>query len=177
MKVLALDIATQTGCAFGAASTSPLLWSVDLGESRSHNARFAKAIQLTVSLIDKYDPDLVVIEAPVGGPKTSHLLVGLWACVSGAAGHKGKRVEKHDIAAIRKHFLGKHLTVKDFPHLKSVAAKKRAIKSAVINRCNLLGWTPPDDNAADAGALWDYACSIHSMDHHITTIGGLFNDR
>lgn len=174
MNLLAFDIATSTGVAFGCAGEKPKAWSVDLGKSRSDAAKFAKAQRMARVLVKKYQPDLVAIEAPVGGPKTSHTLVGLWACVTGAATDLGVHVETHNIAAIRKHFLGQHLRTKDLPGLSHAKAKEE-IKRAVMNRCRMLGWSVENDDAADAASLWDYACSRHSPSHHITTLGGLFN--
>lgn len=173
MKILALDLATVTGVAIGNAGGIPTAWSVDLGEGRSQNARFANAIRLTQRLCEEHKPDLVAIEAPIGGMTTSHYLVGLWACVVGSATSSGCRSEKFDIASVRKHFLGKHLTVKHFPGMTKAAAKKE-IKLAVVNRCGALGWVVRGHDAADAAATWDFACSTHHPSHHTTTIGGLF---
>lgn len=171
MKVLAFDLATSTGVALGHAGQTPRAWSVDLGKERGHAARFSKALRMVRLLTDDFKPDLIAVEAPVGGPKTSHFLVGLSACVTGEAMNQGVRCEKFAINEIRKHFLGKHLTVKHFPHLKSHQAKAE-IKRSVMNRCALLGWHVPNDDAADAAALWDYACAKH----HPTTIGGMFRE-
>lgn len=173
MRVLALDVATVTGCAFGVAGDKPRAWEVDLGKGAADQARFAKAISFARWACEKFEPDLVAIEAPVGGAKTSHLLVGMWACIMGEV-HRCKTTPiKCDIATVRKHFLGKHLTAKHYPHLKPAQAKLE-IKRAVMNRCRVMGWQAETDNCGDALAIWDYACSTHSPSHHITTIGGLF---
>ena len=174
MRVLALDIATNCGVCFGEAGAAPTAWSVDLGKKRSDAARFAKALRMTRHYIGKFKPDLVAVEAPVGGPKTSHLLVGLWACVTGEIECAGVPVLKCDISSVRKHFLGKHLTTKHFPHLQPRLAKLE-IKRSVMNRCTALGWSVKNDDAADAAAVWDYACATNHPTHHTTTIGGLFH--
>ena len=172
MKVLAFDIATKTGCAFGAAGDKPRAWSVSFGKS-SDEDRFSKAIRMTASYIERFQPDLVAVEAPVGGREASALLVGLCACVKGEAARHGVRVVGYYPASVRKHFVGKALTARDFPALNRVAAKK-AIKGAVIARCDLLGWQIDDPDAADAAALWSYACALVSRDHQMTDVGGLF---
>lgn len=173
MKVVALDIATNCGVAFGEAGAAPRAWSVDLGKRASDQARFAKAIKLARWVCVTLQPDLIAVEAPVGGTKTSHLLVGMWACVMGEVHRNEVAVVKCDIPTVRKHFLGKHLTTKHFPHLPPAAAKKE-IKRSVMNRCRALGWTVENDDAADAAAIWDFACATHHPTHHTTTIGGLF---
>lgn len=172
MKVLALDLATVTGCAVGEPNGVPVAWSVDLGTKKSEDDRYAAALRLTHDLITKHSPSHIAVEAPVGGPKTSHYLVGLFACVRGCARARGVPLEHYSIASIRKHFVGKNLTVKDYPGLKSGQAK-RAIKDTVIARCRQIGLDPEDDNCADAFALLDYALAQHRL-HQSIPAGGLF---
>lgn len=172
MKVAAFDIATVTGVCVGEACATPKAWSHDLGKG-AHEMRFARITQLVWSVCKEHRPNLVAIEAPVGGPKTSHLLVGLWACATGAALLAGCKVEKHNIGAVRSHFLGRNPTTRDFPGMSKVAAK-RAMKAQVMHRCNMLGWQVEDSDSADAAAVWDYACSLQSKAHQMKTIGGLF---
>lgn len=171
MIVLALDIATQTGIAVGSAGSAPRAWSVDLGKGRSEDARFSKALVVTHKLIEEHRPDLIAVEAAVGGPKTSHFLVGLLACVRGCAFNRGVPLKVYPINAIRKHFLGKAYTVKDFPGLTHGKAKQ-AIKAQVMGRCALLKWDVPDADAADAAALWDFACATEGF--QVAPGGGLF---
>ena len=160
MKVLSLDIATKTGIAVGDTGGNPKAWSFGLGKG-SNGLRYARLIQLVWNLCREYSPDLVAIEAPTAGKYTNQFLVGLAACAEGTALMAGSRVQVCMSPAIRKHFLGRHLTTRDFPQLKSHAAKKRAIKEQVLSRCHLLGWDAEDDNAADALALWSFACAHH----------------
>jgi hypothetical protein len=69
VKILAADIASRTGLAFGVAGETPRAVTVDLGKRRSDGARFARLLRLTRDAIARFDPDLVVFEAPVGGPR------------------------------------------------------------------------------------------------------------
>lgn len=177
MKVLALDLASVTGVAVGNFGDRPTAWSVDLGEGKPEDFKFSQALVLTHKLIATHSPDLIAIEAPVGGPKTSHFLVGLVACVRGCAFNRGVRVVPHNIAAIRKHFVGGHVTSSAYKHLdpkRRKAAARNAGKNLVMQRCRQLGWDCDDDNAADACALWDYCCSLQSRSHQITSLPGLF---
>lgn len=172
MNILALDIATQTGVAFGCSGADPECWSEDLGKGMSEDARFSKALSLTHNLIIKFDPDQIAVEAAIGGKNTSHFLVGLLACVRGCAFNRKVPLVVYHASSIRKHFVGKALTTRDFPGV-STAASKRAIKETVMKRCKMLGWTVPDDDAADAAALWDYA-QAKMREHQSKPVGGLF---
>ena len=172
MKVLAFDIASKSGVCFGRAGETPRAWSVAFGKG-SDEDRFSKAIRMTAAYIAKFQPDLVAVEEPVGGREANALLIGLCACVKGEAARHGVRVVGYYPASVRKHFVGKALTARDFPALNRVAAKK-AIKGAVIARCKLLGWQIDDPDAADAAALWDFSCAMESRAHQMTTVGGLF---
>lgn len=172
--ILALDIATQTGVAFGDRGGAPTAWSVDLGAGRSEDARFSRLLSLTHSLIEEHRPEIIAVEAPIGGPNTSHFLVGLIACVRGCAFNRGVPVQSCSIAAVRKHFIGKHLSAKDYPGMKPAQAKA-AIKGVVMTRCKALGWKVTDADAADAMATWDFACA--TMGHQTAPVGGLFDAR
>lgn len=169
IRVLAFDTATKTGVCFGEAGSRPKLWSVALGISRRPDdsidwgPRFSKTLRMTEYYIKKFDPDLIAVEAFVGGPKANTSLAGLVACVEGEAARHGVRVVTYYPSTIRKHFLG------------GVSrSNKTPIKSQVFAKCRMLGWDVPDTDAADAGALWDYVCSIESPRHQLASVGGLF---
>lgn len=172
VKILALDIATNTGIAVGSAGGVPTCWSENLGKAPDER-RFSNVLRLTSSLIATHEPDFVAVEAAVGGPKTSHYLVGLLACVRGCAANRDIPVEAMHLGSIRKHFLGKAYTTRDFPGL-SHAKAKMAIKGEVMKRCALLGWDVPNHDAADAAALWDFACATRARDYQAKPVGGLF---
>ncbi len=167
----ALDIATRTGVCLMRPGQKPRAWSVDLGAGKSEDERFSSVLLLTHTLIERHKPDLIAIEAAVGGPKASAYLIGLVACVRGCAHNRRTPVQTYPLNSIRRHFLGKALAVRDFPGLSHHAAKK-AIKQAVMDRCRLLGWEVPDADAADAAALADFACATHGAQTIPT--GGLF---
>jgi Holliday junction resolvasome RuvABC endonuclease subunit len=173
MRILALDIASVTGVAVGEShgSVSPRAWSVDLGKAKSEDHRFSQALILTHKLIAEHKPDLIAVEAAVGGPKTSHFLVGLLACIRGCAANRGVPIKTYPINSIRKHFTGRALQVRDFPGLNPSAAKKQ-IKAVVMQRCRMLGWDFTDDNAADALALLDFARATEGA--QTIPAGGLF---
>lgn len=173
MKILALDIASQTGICVGSSGAVPKAWSISLGKA-PQGRRFSEALKMTQGLIVTHKPDLVVAEAAIGGPKASAYLIGLVACVEGVCWNRGVKFEAAHIGTVRKHFIGKALTTRHFPHLKPAAAKK-AIKAEVIKRCDLMGWdVGGDDNAADACAIYDWACATFSTSYQAKPLGGLF---
>lgn len=172
MKVLALDIASTTGIAVGVSGCKPACWSVCLGKSKVEDLRLSNALKMADGLITKHNPDLIVIEAFIGGPQASSYLIGLVACVRGQAYSRGLIPELVYPSTVRKHFLGKSKTSRDFPGLKPAKAKL-AIKQEVADRCKLLGWDVPDLDAADAAATWDYACSKWARGYQAKTVGGL----
>lgn len=172
MKILAFDIASRAGIAFGVAGETPRATSVDLGKKLPEAQRFSKMIQATKHFLERFEPDVVVYEGVVGGPKTSHFLVGIAACFVGEATRLGYDPKSCSLGAVRSHFLGKHLTTRHFPHMKHAAAKLE-IKRAVIARCHQLGWQVQDDNEADACALWDYAGATLGR-AQAAPVGGLF---
>jgi hypothetical protein len=173
VKVIAFDIAGATGIAFGVAGGTPRATTVDLGKKLSEAQRFSKMIQTARFFLNKFEPDIVVYEAPVGGPKTSHFLVGVAACFVGEATRLGYDPKSVNLASVRSHFLGKHLTTRHFPHLKPAAAKAE-IKRAVVARCFALGWPVKGHDDADALACWDYASATLGRAQAAPT-GGLFN--
>lgn len=160
MKVLALDTATKTGCAFGETGGKPRAWSVDLGKV-PWPERYAKTLRMTAAYIEKLQPDLVAVEAFVGGPKANSDLIGLVACVLGEATRRRVRTVSYYPASVRSHFLGG-------------IRGKGPIKGQVFAQCRVLGWNPSDTDCADALALWDYALALESRSHQITSLPGLF---
>ena len=173
MRILALDIATQTGIAVGDSTGAPRAWSIYLGPAPNGH-RFSNALRMAQGLIEGHSPDLVVAEAAIGGKNASAYLIGLVACVEGVCWNRGVKFHHAYPATVRKHFVGKALTTRDFPHLKPAAAKK-AIKAEVIKRCELVGWdVDGDPDAADAAATWDWACAEFAPKYQAAPSGGLF---
>lgn len=176
MKILALDIATTVGICVGTAGTVPTAWSVRLGKKGQDDILFSKMLRLTSSLIKQYEPDLMAFEGAVGGDRSSHYLVGIIACARGMATARDVPVVPCNIGAIRKHFIGQHVTSAMYPHLPKGKAKAAACehaKAAVQNHCKMLGWKAEDEDSADACAVWSYAC--HKNGIHMPMPPGLFN--
>ena len=158
-EILALDLATRTGWARGAPGQRPVSGSVQFGKPEaSNNAVFAHALTWTSTLLEsKPRPTVIIIEgllpyyAKQGATsrKTHERLSGLHAIVRAVAYLRGiYEVSDAGAQQVRRHFIGEGSLARD------------AAKLAVIHRCNKLGWNPVDDNAADALALWDFACCV-----------------
>jgi Holliday junction resolvasome RuvABC endonuclease subunit len=172
VKILALDIATNTGICVGAPGANPKAWSVNLGQAPEAR-RLSNALRMAHGLIETHKPDLIVVEAAIGGKNASAYLTKLLGCVEGCAYNRGVNLTSVYPATVRKHFMGKAKTSRDFPHLKPAKAKL-AIKEEIAQRCRLLGWDVPDLDAADAAATWDWACATQVKGYQAKPTGGLF---
>ena len=159
--ILALDIATNTGAAFGdPADGLPALTSARFGEpGDSLEASFAAAMCWMENLLNARNPSRVVFESPLQPSfmrghttaTTIRKLQGLAAIIGGTAHRMGFfNIAEAPVADIRMHFLGSR-------RIKSAEAKK-----ATIARCRELGLAPKNDNEADAAALWFYAAGLHA---------------
>lgn len=174
MKVVAIDAAGRCGIAVGDSHGKPTAWSVDLGIGKSEDQRFSNALRLMHGLIEQHEPDLIAIEAFIGGKHASAFLIGLVACMRGCAANRGVKCVMVFPATARKHLIGKALTSRDFPHLKQAKAKL-AIKERVKQQCEGMGWVVPDLDSADALAVWDWACATHAPRYQAKPSGGLFH--
>lgn len=157
--ILALDLGSRTGVAFGAVGGQPSSYGLALRERRDPRARALSNLMqwLNVELF-KARPTLIVKEAPmplqafanVGNSQAAVLMAyQLGGVVEAVA--DAHRVELRDghYATVRKHVLGK-----------GRMGQRDATKAAVIARCVLLGWLPrgcEDHDRADALFLWEWA--------------------
>lgn len=151
MKILAMDLASETGVAIGHADAAPVCLTERLGEPGDpHQSRFSYALNMMNLLIKKHRPDMVAIEqaiasGPVGGQSRVQLAMGFRACVMGVCKMRNTGVREFHVSTVRKHFIGNG-------GLGGEAAKK-----AVMQRCKVLGWSIANHNEGDACAVWDYA--------------------
>jgi hypothetical protein len=168
--ILALDIATVTGVAEGEVGSIPLLYSEKFKTSKedSHADVFGRCLKWMANRLDARNgqrkPDAVYIEAPLppGGhglkthPDVALRLLGMWGAMAGAVKCKrGIVYREASVQQVRRVFIG-HGTVDGGGQ----EAKRR-----VMAMCRLLGWSPNDDNAGDAAALWHYAGTRHAANY------------
>ena len=151
--VLALDLASHTGWAYGVSGVRPLSGVWHLPSITSGGATGAALIDRLTDVIQGMRPALIVCEAPLPpqaqtAMSTARLQFGLAFAVE-LVGHwfdVTVREEKADV--VRMAMLGRSR----FP--------KGTTKDAVMAWCREQGWQPPEHNAADACLLWAHACTL-----------------
>lgn len=155
MKILALDIATNTGFAIGdTADLVPAFGSVRfIKPGSSHQALFGNALKWAADFLQRHNPERIIYEAPLqfrGGKSRAgndEILHGLPAVILAAAYYRDIfDIHKAPVRDVRVHFIRSN-------------PKREFAKQRTIARCKQLGWYVEDDNQADACALWDYACA------------------
>lgn len=161
--VFALDLATRTGFAVGAAGEKPRSGVVVLKKPNEH--RSEAFWNLTAWLQQEWSqekPHLVVKEAPFNlqafadkhnSQAGVQLAYGFHGIVEGLARGYGIPCEDAYPSAIRKFFLGR-----------ARLGTRAETKAAVVARCHLLRLIPADcddDNRADAVATFEFACATH----------------
>ncbi|UQR66190.1 hypothetical protein LRP30_13440 [Bradyrhizobium sp. C-145] len=158
-RILALDLASRTGWAVGYPNEDkPHSGSVRFArEGASMGAVFAGCRQwLNEFLATENDIKLVVFEAPMvpqhmagrTNAEIIRVLIGLCAVVEEFTYARGYDVREARVSDVRTHFIG------------SNRHKRKEAKSLTMDACYRLGWTPSDDNAADALALWHYQAAM-----------------
>jgi Holliday junction resolvasome RuvABC endonuclease subunit len=168
MNILAFDLASTTGVAFGRPGATPRFWTEVLGKAGQDQAiRFSQALHMTQRLINELQPDLLAIEAPLaagggGAQSRAELAMGIRGCVMGIAHHKRVPVVQYAVPTIRKHFI-------DHGRLERSEAKR-----ATIARCRQLGCDVANDNEADAVALFYLTCAKQGAPS-CARMGGLFD--
>jgi crossover junction endodeoxyribonuclease RuvC len=155
VTVLALDLAKATGWAAGKPCSPPVYGTIRLDGSDA--VRFIHLARTVQRLIVEHDVTDVVLEAPfIGGKLQQSALMPLFgyraAAMIGAMA-KGIEPTSAEASRVRKHFIG------------AGGLKRQAVKAAVIEKCRWRGWSPRNDNEADALALWDYRCAVLDPQH------------
>src|SRR5262245_35466327 len=157
--ILALDVATTTGWARGHVGGSPEFGSVRLGRPDGNDYQiFGAAIDwLVLQLESNPTPDCLVLEAMLAPDAMKNAtsrpvrdrLGGLHGIFKGVAHRYGiGEIGCVNVGDVRQHFIGDR------------SARRIVAKHNTILRCHQLGWNARDDNAADALALWDFACCL-----------------
>lgn len=153
--ITAMDVATQTGVCSGCPGETPVFETVNFGDSGdSHLEVGARCLKWIAHRLIDDRPDQLWIEEPLSfeasegrSNRTSLVRVnGLYMVIGSAARLKGVPVHPVLVSSARKPFLG-------HGRLKRTEAKRRARAM-----CRLLGWNPANDDEADAGCIWWFAC-------------------
>jgi crossover junction endodeoxyribonuclease RuvC len=175
-RVLALDLATETGWALGKPGDNyPRSGTTRFAaKGASHGAIGNGAAQWFDAFTAQHEFDQAVIEQEVRKPqyKSSHdsnditrgLIWQFRVMLFARRIYEPHRLTFAPVNTVRKFFLGDG-------HIPSAQAKHRTVQ-----RCEALGWAPADDNAADALAIWAWRCSIIDPTFG-TTLSPLFGKR
>ena len=147
ITILALDLATSTGWAAGKPCGSPTYGTFKIKKGRP-GQRFRQMAQEVIALIQQFQPTHVAYEEQfVGGKLTGpglQTLFGFRAAAMMACENQGISPESFTPSQIRSHFLH------------SSKLKRTEAKQETIAQCRAIGWTPANDDEADALALWDF---------------------
>lgn len=148
-SILALDMARTLGWAAGEAGARPHYGSVALG-GQSRAQVYASLLDYLDDAIRLHRPARIVAEAPLGhmahrSEDVALLLYGFRAQLELFAYDKALPVEFIPFHLPRSVVLGRA----NFP--------KGQAKIAVMTWCEAQGFSPADDNAADALVLWHFA--------------------
>jgi len=157
-RILALDVATQTGAAEGRPGEIPTLSTLKFGgEGVSHARICANCLDWIALKLTDNPPDLIYIEAPLpigaafgkgrSNAKSIVRLQGLYCIVLAAATLKRIPCEDVDVMRVRTAFIGES-------KLRGEIAKQRCKMM-----CKMLGWEAKNVDEADAAALWYFACA------------------
>ncbi|EHM01209.1 hypothetical protein HMPREF9946_02213 [Acetobacteraceae bacterium AT-5844] len=150
-SVLALDIASRTGWAWGVPGGRLSHGIIDLPppgiDLGAHGAAFADGL---ADLLSVHQPARIVVEAPfyasAGSPITIEALLGLNMMAHTIAWRWDVPIEKIASQTVRASLIGK--------------IAKGESKAAVMAWARAQGHTPNDHNAADALALLTYALGL-----------------
>jgi hypothetical protein len=169
--IMALDIATKTGWAYGPPGKVVKSGSVNLRSSKDDPiSTITNNIGFFLANFVVWDPiEEIVVEAakPAGEGAGGNAVVIAWGCLSVVEFFAAcKKIPVRYVAnnTLKKHFIGKAYveappTFK--PNLRDRSERNRQYgKLLMIERARLLGYLPidcNDDNRADACGLHDYA--------------------
>ena len=162
-SLLALDVATVTGFAFGEIGQVPKADSIRFGSKNATDDEcWGAATRWLVDFLKVFTPDVVALEAPImsssaaGGtnPHTQMRLLGLQAVLRNVVALRLPRPAKLvHVQSARKLFIG-------HGNLRGEEAKKR-----VKQRCIELGWLTPEGATYDkADALCVFAKAAADLD-------------
>ena len=147
--VLALDLSSRVGWAYGSVDASkPLcgVWVLARGDLGRTLASFENELEDAIAL---HRPGLIMVEAPLPPTATSNATtwrqqLGLAALAETTAYRNSIPFREQAASTIRRAVLG----TARFPG--------GAAKQAIMAFCEGQGWRVPDDNAGDACVTWLY---------------------
>lgn len=157
-SVLFLDLATQLGWAEGEPGERAICGSLRLApQGAKTGAVLSGFLDFLVPRVQAFRPARIVYESPfsrgLDATRRAYALAGVTEMV----GHRfGVRVLEANLNTIRKETLG-------------FVPRGDGVKESVISHVKSLGYTPADDNDADALLGWLYACSVLDPSKAVST--------
>jgi hypothetical protein len=154
-SVLALDLATVTGWAWGQPGSLPKFGHERFAKQGEPRPVAYRKFRLWLDLFcSARRPDLIVFESPavpsfMGGKtniETIRLLMGLAEHLEEWAWEKFE-LREATTAQVRAHFIGRNL-------------RSNVAKPLVMARCRERGWMVETTDEADACALFSYQCAF-----------------
>jgi hypothetical protein len=150
-RILALDVATTTGWAFGRPDGPPTFGSIRFGKPGTSRAVCYREFRAWLDMWANYRkcPDLIVFESPVASMMHGQTNVDVIKKLIGMCEHLEEwahdkiELREANVQQIRQHFIG-------------CSPKREEAKRLTIERCHELKWAAINDNEGDALALLDY---------------------
>jgi hypothetical protein len=152
--ILALDLTTQTGWAYGRPGETPQFGSLRFGRPGEDRASKYRTFRNWLSLhLTTHPADLIVFESSatastMSGKTTMDTIKWLVGLCEHLEEFCFDRVELREAmtSQVRAHFLGSN-------------PKRDEAKAKTMQRCREYGWEVSNDDEADALALWVYQVS------------------
>ena len=153
--VLALDLATTTGFAYGKPGEAPVFGSHRYARPGAPRAMAYRSFRVWLDDFTHYNKiDLIVYESPAvpsimagrTNIDTIRLLMGLAEHLEEWC-HNHIELREASVSQVRAHFIGRNL-------------RSKIAKPMTVERCRELSWMVKTTDEADACALWDYQCSF-----------------
>ena len=162
--ILTIDAAGTTGHAYGTPEDiSPVAGAFILPVDGSPGKRIVHFQNSVMDLIERHQPTLVVIEAPMrlyaqadrrpdaqrrGNEAAARQQYGLHMAVHGECYRAGVMITEGDVGPVRQAVLGR-----------SKWDHRKEIKPWIVSWCMAMGWdVSAGHDAADACVLWQFAC-------------------
>lgn len=171
-KILALDLAAETGWAHGRPGQVPTFGNIRFAPRGSAHALIYRKLRAWLDAWITHatsEPDLIVYESAaiamqmIGrtNAQTVRLLTGMCEHVEELC-YDRVELREASTSQVRAHFLG------------SNRIKRDEAKAMTMNRCIELGWMVENHDQADACATWDYqvCCLRPDLAHKTTELYG-----
>jgi Holliday junction resolvasome RuvABC endonuclease subunit len=151
--IAAFDLASNVGVALGEPGGVPRAWSYRLPKTGNDVGRYLDHFSdWLIHTLNEHQPTDLFFESPFARFGSTRKLTGL-ACIAELIAFRRKLPCKEATnSEIAKYFIGQARFKHDNP-----AVRRQMKKDAVVAKCKRLGWTVPDNDAADAAALWCFA--------------------